>query len=61
MVRNEFRINQAAALITCLFALFTGCFKTLLEFVETTAGIDEFLLTRKKRMAFGAYINMHVP
>ena len=40
--------------------LFSGCFKTLLELVKTTAGIDELLLTRKKRMALGANINIHV-
>ena len=40
--------------------LFSGCFKTLLELVKTTAGIDELLLTRKKRMALGADINVHI-
>lgn len=59
-VKAKYRLNQNTTATANCFRLFTGCFKTLLEFVYTTAGIDEFLLTRKKRMALGANINMHV-
>ena len=37
--------------------LLSGCFQTLLELINATAGINELLLTRKERMAFGANFN----
>ena len=35
-------------------------FKTLFEFINTSAGINEFLFTGKERMAFGANFNSEI-
>ena len=38
--------------------LLFACFKTLLELVDSSAGIDELLLTREERVALRANFNL---
>jgi hypothetical protein len=53
-VENRCQCRQAAAVGQLAYTVF------LAEFVHTSAGIDDFLLARIKRVARGAHLNKEI-